>query len=103
MPFPSYKDAKTWGLMSASQPRQVQKRHNQPFPSTSEMDVTNLQLEIEEIYVVLHLVCTLCRAVILGYNAWEKCRAGLSDGELLKFSELIALLPTGNCLRFQNI
>ena len=56
---------------------------------------SDVQLDIEEIYIALHLVCTVCRAVILGYNAYEKQYPGQQEGKLLKFSELVTILPTG--------
>lgn len=98
LPFPSYQDARSWDNSCAAESKSAK---NGPcrsvcfFPSSPEMSNASLQLEIEEIYVVLHLICTVCRAVILGYNACEKVRGTLPDGELLKFSELLSILPTG--------
>jgi hypothetical protein len=100
MPFPSYRDANGWdNPRAAGHLRDQDKAPMLPSASSSSdggggAGGGDMQLDIEEIYVALHLVCTVCRAVILGYNAHEKNNPG-QEGQLLKFSELVAILPTG--------
>lgn len=97
VPFPSYAGAACWdgaGGMKAKGKRNNGTKKTPSFYESTTPSSSDMHLDIEEIYVVLHLVCTICRAVILGYNAHEK-KYGVSDGRQLKFSELIAILPTG--------
>ncbi len=91
MPFPSYKASKMW-----DSPKDVpvdQKKWNGSEEYYSDLS-SDLQMDLEEICISLHLVCIICRAVILGYNALEK-QDRQYDGRLLKFSELLALLSSG--------
>jgi hypothetical protein len=53
-------------------------------------------IEADELYILLHLVCTICRAIILGYNAIEKSNASNpKHNSGVTFSELASAMPTG--------
>jgi hypothetical protein len=53
-------------------------------------------LDLEELCISLHLICTICRLFIAGYNAAANHASYKSSNQPLKFSELSSLLPTGS-------
>jgi hypothetical protein len=67
-----------------------------PFRSELRSEISLQILDVEELCISLHLICTICRIFIAGYNAAANHPSFKSLKQPLKFSELSSLLPTGS-------
>ena len=95
---PSFGDSLFWNSIS-------HRAESKPAASATLLEHT-VQLEAEEVCIAMHLICTICRAVVLAYNVVEKQNGMSSDNSkslpVLTFSELISVLPTGSTSDIAN-